>query len=182
MKLGMQVGLGPGHFVLDRDAALPPQEWGRPSSNFRPMSIVAKRSPIWATAEHLLFVYPLQVQRRSKTGYGPLFFSPHFYRVHEWAQPGTRFLKRVMLQITATGWALSFDDCEHLRGAATTRQKLCAKKWTVTAGIVFVSGNCSTGVPLLVSGRWYERRGLSDWRTSTLPACRGEIKTTVLSS
>jgi len=46
MKLGMQVGLGPGHFVLDRDAALPPQEWGRPSSNFRPMSIVAKRSPI----------------------------------------------------------------------------------------------------------------------------------------
>ena len=36
MKLGMQVGLGPGHIVLDENLAPSPP-------NFRPMSIVAKR-------------------------------------------------------------------------------------------------------------------------------------------
>ena len=45
MPLGTKVGLGSGHIVLD-GAQLPP--------NFRPMSIVAKRSPISATAKHLL--------------------------------------------------------------------------------------------------------------------------------
>jgi len=40
MKLGMQVGLGPGHIVLDGDSA-PPQKGAHP--NFRPNSIVAKR-------------------------------------------------------------------------------------------------------------------------------------------
>jgi len=34
MKLGIQVGLSPGHIVLDGDPASP---------NFRPMSVVAKR-------------------------------------------------------------------------------------------------------------------------------------------
>jgi len=97
MKLGTQVGLDPGHFVLDgtqlpspKKGAEPPifgpcllcpngwmdqdATWygGRPrprphcarwdpasppkrgtAPNFRPMSIVAKRSPISATAEHL---------------------------------------------------------------------------------------------------------------------------------
>ena len=48
VPLGREVGLGPGHIVLDWD---PP--WGI-SPNFRPMSIVAKWSPISATAEHLL--------------------------------------------------------------------------------------------------------------------------------
>jgi len=37
MKLGMQVGLGPGHIVLDGDPAPSPP----PIPNFRPMSIVA---------------------------------------------------------------------------------------------------------------------------------------------
>jgi len=49
MPLGKEVGLGPGHTVLDGDpapAAAPP--------HFRPMPIVAKRSPISATAELLL--------------------------------------------------------------------------------------------------------------------------------
>ena len=42
MPLGMQVGLGPGDFVLDGDPALPPQKgWRAP--NFWPMLIVAKR-------------------------------------------------------------------------------------------------------------------------------------------
>jgi len=49
MPLGKVVGLGPGHIVLDGDpgptAAAP---------HFRSMPIVAKRSPISATAE-LLF-------------------------------------------------------------------------------------------------------------------------------
>ena len=49
MPLGKVVGLGPGHIVLDGDpvpTAAPP--------HFRSMPIVAKRSPISATAE-LLF-------------------------------------------------------------------------------------------------------------------------------
>jgi len=45
-------GLGPGHIVLHGDTAPPPKKGHTP--NFRPMSIVAKWSPISATAEHLL--------------------------------------------------------------------------------------------------------------------------------
>jgi len=52
MPLGKEIGLGPGHIVLDGDpvgglapTAAPP--------HFRPMFIVAKRSPISATAELL---------------------------------------------------------------------------------------------------------------------------------
>ena len=51
MKLGTEVGLGPGHIVLDGDPAPPPQRSTAP--NFRRLSIVAKRSPISATAEQL---------------------------------------------------------------------------------------------------------------------------------
>ena len=40
MKLGMQVGLGPGHIVLDGDLAPLCQRGTAP--NFRPMSVVAK--------------------------------------------------------------------------------------------------------------------------------------------
>jgi len=44
MKLGMQVGLGPGHIVLDWDSdELPlPQKGAKPPPNFRPISVVAK--------------------------------------------------------------------------------------------------------------------------------------------
>jgi len=42
MKLGMEVGLGPGHSVLDGDPAPPPKKRGT-APNFRPMSIVVKR-------------------------------------------------------------------------------------------------------------------------------------------
>jgi len=41
MPLGMKVGLGPGDIVLDENPAVP---------TFRAMSIVAKWSPISATA------------------------------------------------------------------------------------------------------------------------------------
>jgi len=50
MPLGREVGLGPGHIVLDGDPAHLPQ---RGTPNFRPMSILAKQSPISATSEHL---------------------------------------------------------------------------------------------------------------------------------
>ena len=42
MPLGKEVGLGPGHIVLDGDPALLPQKRGT-VPNFSPMSIVAKR-------------------------------------------------------------------------------------------------------------------------------------------
>jgi len=48
--MGTQVGLGPSHIVLDGDPAS--LEKGH-SPQFRPMSIVAKRTPISAAAEHL---------------------------------------------------------------------------------------------------------------------------------
>jgi len=41
MKLSLEVGLGPGHIVLDGDPAPFPQRGTAP--NFRPMSVVAKR-------------------------------------------------------------------------------------------------------------------------------------------
>ena len=52
MPLGTEVGLGPGHIVLDGDPA--PPKGAQP--HFRPMSVAAKRSPISTTAEHLFFV------------------------------------------------------------------------------------------------------------------------------
>ena len=53
MPLRVEVGLGPGDIVLAGDSAPRPQK-GYSSPHFRPMSIVAKRSPISATAELLL--------------------------------------------------------------------------------------------------------------------------------
>jgi len=55
VPLGTKVGLGPGHVVPDGDPAPPLQETGT-ALNFWPMSIVAKQSPISATAEHLLYL------------------------------------------------------------------------------------------------------------------------------
>jgi len=51
MPLGVEVGLVPGHIVLDGDAA--PQKGTGPIPNFWSMSVVAKRSPMSGTAEHL---------------------------------------------------------------------------------------------------------------------------------
>jgi len=52
MPLGTEVSLGQGDIVLDGDTALPPPERGTAAfPTFRPMSIVAKRSPISATDE-----------------------------------------------------------------------------------------------------------------------------------
>jgi len=53
MPLGMEVRLGAGDNVLDGDPASPLKGAQHPPT-FRPMSIVAKRSPISATDELLL--------------------------------------------------------------------------------------------------------------------------------
>jgi len=55
IPLGTEVGHGPGHIVLDGDPVSPNGKGhSSPTPRFRPISIVAKRSPISATAE-LLF-------------------------------------------------------------------------------------------------------------------------------
>ena len=66
MKLGMEVGLSPGHIVLDGDPAPPPpKKGGTAAPTFRPMSIVAKRSSISATTELLyLFIKSKTVSRK----------------------------------------------------------------------------------------------------------------------
>ena len=53
MPLGTEVELGPGHIVIDGDSALPRK--GHSGTLFSAnVYIVAKRSPISTTAEHLL--------------------------------------------------------------------------------------------------------------------------------
>ena len=70
MKLGMQVGLGPGHIVLD-GAQLSPLERGTAAPSLRTMFIVAKGSPISATAELLLYNRKINVnfEEKIKTTY-----------------------------------------------------------------------------------------------------------------
>jgi len=53
------VSLGPGHIVLDGNPA-PPRKGAQQTPTFRPMSIVAKRSPISATAK-LLYLTKCQL-------------------------------------------------------------------------------------------------------------------------
>jgi len=56
MPVGAKVGLGPDHIVLGYMGThvTPSPKWGVQLPNFRPISIVAKRSPISATVVHLL--------------------------------------------------------------------------------------------------------------------------------
>jgi len=60
MKLGMVaglgLGLGLGHIVLNGDLAQSPER-GTAAPSFRPMSIVAKRSPISTTASTRYALY-----------------------------------------------------------------------------------------------------------------------------
>jgi len=67
MPLGTEVGLSSGLIVLGGDPAPPPKK-GHSSPNFRLMSIVAKRLPISAIAEHL-FIFELQ-SNLSKSRFG----------------------------------------------------------------------------------------------------------------
>ena len=52
MPLGVEVGLGPGHVVVDRNPGPAPLK-GAQLPSFWPVSLVAKCSPISAAAEHL---------------------------------------------------------------------------------------------------------------------------------
>jgi len=60
--------LGPGHIVLDRDPAPHARKTG-PSPNFRPMFIVAERSSISATAEHLYKLSPNNLKVKRQPGH-----------------------------------------------------------------------------------------------------------------
>jgi len=53
MPLGMEVSLGPGDIVFDGYPG-PPKKGRSTPSTFQPMSVVGKRWPISATAEHLV--------------------------------------------------------------------------------------------------------------------------------
>jgi len=57
MPLGKEADLGPGHIVLDGDPVGTQWPLNQPLPTFWPMSIVAKRSPISATAEFLFCHY-----------------------------------------------------------------------------------------------------------------------------
>jgi len=69
-SLGMEVDLGSGHSVLDGVAAL--RERGTATTpTFGSVSVVAKRSPISATAE-LLFLFVYEISRKPLNGFAPL--------------------------------------------------------------------------------------------------------------
>ena len=82
MPLGTEVDLGPGHIVLDRDPA-PPPERGTAARSFRSISIVAKRSPISArpTAGRALVKICQRADRHTDTFITiiPISGSYHFY-------------------------------------------------------------------------------------------------------
>jgi len=63
MKLGVQVGLGPGHIVLDGDPATSPQKGGT-VPNFRRISIVA----IWLDGSRCRWI---QMPLGTVVGLGP---------------------------------------------------------------------------------------------------------------
>jgi len=88
MPLGKEVGLGPGDIVLDGDpmGTQPPQQ---PLPTFRVMSIVAKRSPISAAAELLLYVLLIYC-------YG----STHFTKLTKLSAFGVHYI----FSITSCNW------------------------------------------------------------------------------
>jgi len=93
MPLGKEAGLGPGHIVLDGDPMGTQRPAQQPLPTFRPMSIVAKRSPISATAELLLNSFgetvihriltaaPLTHHRNNKNSSGDEIANVKFYAV-----------------------------------------------------------------------------------------------------
>jgi len=87
MPLGAEVDLGTGSTVLDGDPA--PQKRST-APNFRHMSIVAKRSPISATAE-LLFLSTFHA-----------FWSPSGCRSHVFAEMDAAVLGEVVCGVRCT--------------------------------------------------------------------------------
>jgi len=71
MPLGTEIGLAPGHIALDGDPAPPEEKGHSPPSRFRPMSVVAKRLAISATAELLFIIHMMsRLTIRSWVGRG----------------------------------------------------------------------------------------------------------------
>jgi len=66
---------GPGHIVLDGDPA--PPKGAQP--HFRPMPVVAKRSPILATVEHLLLLKSIQ-------SHSPGLYTPYKKPIYRYPQ------------------------------------------------------------------------------------------------
>jgi len=60
MPLGTDVCLGPGDIVLDGNL-VPHSGAQQLTPNFRPVSILEKRSPISATAEYLLYTVKTRI-------------------------------------------------------------------------------------------------------------------------
>ena len=83
-KLGMRVGLGPGHIVIDGDSAPLPRKGAEPP-NFWPMSIVAKRlngsrwhlARRWASVQATLCYVETQLPLPERGGAPPPQFSAH---------------------------------------------------------------------------------------------------------
>ena len=75
MPLGREVGLGQGHIVLDGDPVGTQPPTAAPPY-FRPMAIVAKRSPISATAELLSVHVTVAVTRSSSDSSGIHYVPP----------------------------------------------------------------------------------------------------------
>ena len=73
MPLGTEVGLGPGHIVLNEDPATPTESGTAATPTFRPVSIVAKRSPISAMAELLLCRHAVKIDRNDGCLCDPAF-------------------------------------------------------------------------------------------------------------
>ena len=84
MKLGMQVGLGPGHIVLGGDRALPPLKGGSAPSNFRPIFSEHELSFTFAMLSpvRLSSVVCLYVVRNARAPYsGGSNFRQYFYGI-----------------------------------------------------------------------------------------------------
>jgi len=71
MKLGMLLGLGPGHVVLDGDPAPPPQNGGSETraGNFWPISVVAK----WLDGSRCHLVWREASAQQCCVRWGPTF-------------------------------------------------------------------------------------------------------------
>jgi len=100
VPLGMEVGLGPGDIVRWEPDSVPNGNGHSSPSNFRLISIVAKRSPISATAE-LLYISEL---RKNPCGnfcshpfktkfvdilltYGPIYSAEHLLKIWHQSAP-----------------------------------------------------------------------------------------------
>jgi len=67
----VEVDLRPGDIVLDGDTAPPTERGTATTPTFGSVSVVAKRSPISATAE-LLFLFVYEISREPLNGFAPL--------------------------------------------------------------------------------------------------------------